>query len=76
MSLNFKIALQLVQDNIQFARCGIYDTRNTVGDFMNLLHKEGSFQVWIYEYFEVLGLPDDEFAELEKRYEELIAKCG
>lgn len=47
MSLNFKIALQLVQDNIQFARCGIYDTRNTVGDFMNLLHKEGSFQVWI-----------------------------
>lgn len=79
MSLNFKIALQLVQDNIQFAKCGIFNTRNIAGDLLNLLHKEGTFQVWIcyqHEYFEVLGLPDDEFTELERRYKELVAKCG
>lgn len=79
MSLNFKIALQLVQDNIRFASCGIYDTKNTMGDNMDLLHAEGEFQVWIcyqYQYFEVFGLPDDEFAILEERYKELVAKCG
>ena len=64
-------AREIIAENIDDARYGIYNTRNIVGDTMTNLYKEDGLTIDIcygYEYFEVFGLTDDEFEELEKYY--------
>ncbi len=70
-----EIAKKIIAENIDDARCGIYDTRNIVGDAMNNIYYSEDLTIDIcygYAYFEVFGLTDNEFAELEKYYETLL----
>lgn len=67
-------AKEIVKRYYNEARCGIFDTRNTVGDHMDSLYEDSDIIIDIcrsYEYFEVFGLSDEEFSELEKFYDNL-----
>lgn len=70
-----EIAKKVIAENIDDARCGIFDTRNIVGDDMDTLYDLDNLTIDIcygYAYFEVFGLTDNEFAELEKYYKSLL----
>lgn len=70
-----EVAKKIIKENIDDARCGIFDTRNIVGDDMDTLYDSNGLTVDIcygYAYFEVFGLTDNEFAELENYYETLL----
>jgi len=67
-------AKMVVKDNYNNARCGIFDTRNTIADPMETLYTDSEVVIDIcrpYEYFEVFGLSEEEFSELEKFYNNL-----
>lgn len=69
------IAKKVIKENINKARYGIFDTRNMVGDDMDTLYDSDDLTIDIcyrYAYFEVFGLTDNEFAELDKYYETLL----
>ena len=64
-------AKEIVKKNYRYAQCGMFNTRNVVGDAMTNIYDENGLIVDIcyeYMYFEVFGLSDDEFAELLKYY--------
>lgn len=68
---NLEKAKEIIKDNIKDAKCGIFDSRNVVGDPMTCIYYEDGLQVDIcygYEYFEVFGLSDEEFETLRKYY--------
>ena len=70
-----EIAKKVIAENIDDARCGIFDTRNIVGDFMENIYESENLIIDIcygWAYFEVFGLTDNEFAELEKYYKTLL----
>ena len=65
------IAKRIIKENYKDADCGIYDTRNIVGDQMTTIYRGNELTIDIcyhYSYFEVFGLSNDEFDELEKFY--------
>ena len=65
---------KIMRENIEDADCGLYDTRNTVGDYMQNLYTGKYFQLDIcfyYSYFEIFGTTSKEFDELEEYYEEI-----
>ena len=67
---------EVIKKHISSARCGIFDCRNIVGDHMTSIYDDGDVQIDIcygWDYFEVFGLTDEEFNEVEKYYEKL---CG
>lgn len=67
-------AKDIVKKNFDDARCGIFDTRNWVGDLMTTIYADGELTIDIcydYEYFEVFGLTDEEFEELSDYYHEM-----
>lgn len=67
-------AKKVIKQYYDEARCGIFYTRNTVGDFMETLYEDSDIIIDIcrsYEYFEVFGLSDEEFSELERFYTDL-----
>lgn len=67
-------AKEIIRENYKDANCGIFDCRNIVGDPVGLLYNENGLEIWIcynYSYFEVFGLSDKSFSELEKFYEDL-----
>lgn len=71
----FKKVKQIIKENIDDARCGLYNTRNIVGDSMMNLYEGKYFSLdmcYYYSYFEVFGTTDDEFEELEKFYEGIL----
>ena len=60
-------AKKIIKKYIKEAECGIYDTRNIVGDSMTTIFDDGGLQIDIcyhWQYFE-------EFQELKKYYNEL-----
>lgn len=64
-------AKEIVKKYINFALCGIFDCRNTVGDDMTTIYSDNELVIDIcydYEYFEVFGLSDEEFNDLENYY--------
>lgn len=64
-------AKEIITENFDDGRCGIYNTRNLVSDIMTNLYKEDGLTIDIcynYAYFEVFGLNDDEFEKLKKYY--------
>ena len=68
------IAKKIIKENYKDANCGIYNTRNIVGDPMITIYKDNDLTIDIcyhYAYFEVFGLSNDEFGELEKFYNTL-----
>lgn len=74
MKDKLEIAKSVIKENYKDADCGIFDCRNLVGDSMSTIYDEDGLQIDIcyrYSYFEVFGLTDNEFAELEKYYEDL-----
>lgn len=69
-----EIAKEIIKENYRHADCGIYDCRNLVGDRMTNIYNENGLAIDIcyhYGYFEVFGLSDDEFNELERFYNSL-----
>jgi hypothetical protein len=70
-------AKQVIKENYRNGNCGIFNTRNLVGDPMTNIYYDNGLQIDIcyrYSYFEVFGLSDEDFEELEKFYEELEEK--
>ena len=65
---------KIIKENINDARCGIFNSRNILGDFMAEIYNKDGVEVDIcygYSYFEVFGLSEKEFSEVEKYYESL-----
>ena len=67
-------AKEVIKEYYDEARCGIFDSRNLVGDSMTNIYDEDGLCIDIcydYAYFEVFGLSTKEFVELENYYESL-----
>lgn len=74
MNGKLEIAKNIIKENYKNAQCGIFDCRNLVGDSTVTIYDEDGLQIDIcyhWSYFEVFGLTDDEFKELEKYYDGL-----
>lgn len=64
----------VIKENIAYAECGLYSTRNTVGDYMETIFENEHFTVdicYCYSYFEVFGTTEKEFEELYEFYDSL-----
>lgn len=64
-------AKNVIRQNYKDAECGIFHTRNTLGDPMETIYNDDELQIDIcrhFEYFEVFGLEKEEFKELAKYY--------
>ena len=71
---NLEKAKEIIKKHYRKAECGLFDTRNCVGDKMKTIYQDEDLQIDIaldYEYFEVFGLDCNEFDELEKYYNSL-----
>lgn len=69
-----EIAKRIIKENIEDARCGIFDTRNIAGDTMETLYDSDGLTIdicYFWMYFEVFGLTEWEFEILEKYYNSL-----
>ena len=65
------IAKKIIKENYKDADCGIFDSRNIVGDWTTNIYNDNGLTIDVcyeWSYFEVFGLSDDEFNELEKFY--------
>lgn len=65
---------EIIRKNFCFGDCGIYNTRNIVGDFMSNIFIGKYFKVdlcFYYSYFEIFGTNENEFNELKKYYGKL-----
>ena len=68
---------EVIKNNIEDALYGIFDCRNIVGDQMEIIYCEAGVRIEIcrvWGYFEVLGLTNEEFAEVKSFYEGLISR--
>lgn len=71
---NLEIAKEIIKENFDKGDCGIFDSRNICGDFMENLYCHNGLQIDIcydWAYFEVFGLTDEEFLELEDFYKHI-----
>ncbi len=69
-----EIAKRIIKENIEDARCGIFDTRNIAGDTMETLYDSDNLTIdicYFWMYFEVFGLTKEEFEILERYYNSL-----
>ena len=67
-------AKEIIKEYYKEGDCGIYDSRNIVGDWMTNIYDDGDLTIDIcysYSYFEVFGLSNKEFDELARYYSEL-----
>ena len=67
-------AKKVIKEHIESAMCGIFNTRNCAGDYMETICDEDNLTIDIcyeYEYFEVFGLSRSDFDVLEDFYETL-----
>lgn len=73
MSNKLDIAKKIIKENFESADCGIFNCRNWVGDPMETIYASDGLTIdicYYYSYFEVFGLSEEEFDELEKYYNE------
>ncbi len=71
---NLEKAKEIVKKNYKDADCGIFNSRNDVGDVMMTIYEDERLTIDIcynYAYFEVFGLTNEEFKELRKYYDSL-----
>lgn len=64
-------AKEVIDRYIVNARYGIFNTRNWAGDTMETIYDDGELQIdicWFWEYFEVFGLSEEQFCDLEEYY--------
>lgn len=69
--LEFKIICFFIARLYHEANCGIYNTRNMVGDEMKTIYKGKYFTLdicYYWAYFEVFGTTEDEFNQIEEFY--------
>lgn len=67
-------AKEIIAEHIEEADCGIFDSRNIVGDEMETLYDDNELTIDIcygWYYYEVFGLTKEEFKELENYYESI-----
>ena len=67
-------AKEVIKEFYNVADCGVYDTRNIVGDDMATIYADEGLTIDIcyqYSYFEVFGLSDTDFEELIEYYNSL-----
>lgn len=67
-------AKEIIRKHYAAGTLGIFDCRNTAGDFMTTVYDEDGLTIdmcYHYEYFEVFGLTNEEFSELEEYYNSL-----
>lgn len=70
-------AKEIIKEHYEEAKYGIFDSRNTAGDYMDTLYEKNELIIdicYYWGYFEVFGLSNNEFIELEEYYEELGIK--
>lgn len=68
---------EAIKNNAKHAMFGIFDCSNIVGDPMETIYDDGEVRIELcrdWEYFEVFGLTDEEFSEVEYFYEDLIRR--
>lgn len=71
---NLEKAKKIIKAYYRYADCGIFDSRNIIGDAMGTIYTGEGLTIDIcygYAYFEVFGLSDAEFEELERYYNSL-----
>lgn len=74
---NLEKAKEIVKAYYSVADLGIFNSRNLVGDVMTTIYRDEDLTIdvcYYYSYFEVFGLSDAEFKELEKYYDSLSRK--
>ena len=68
---------EVIKNNVKHAMFGIFDCINIAGDLMETIYDEAGVRIELcreHEYFEVFGLTNEEFSEVESFYEDLISK--
>ncbi len=68
------IAKQIIKEHYNEACCGIYNSRNILDDPMNCIYDDGELSIdicYYWSYFEVFGLSNNDFTELQKFYDSL-----
>lgn len=64
-------AKEIIKENFSSYDCGLFNSRNLVGDLMGTIYDEDGLTIDVcdgYFYFEVFGLTDEEFMELKRFY--------
>lgn len=64
----------LIKENYEDASCGLFNTRNIVGDYMSTIFTGKYFTLdicYYWCYFEVFGTTEEEFKELKEFYKSL-----
>ena len=70
----FEKIKQLIKENYDDAHCGLFDSRNIVGDPMMTIFDGKYFTLdicYYYSYFEIFGTTEEEFEELYEFYDNL-----
>lgn len=70
----FEKVKKLIKEYYDDAYCGLFDTRNITGDYMNNIFRGKYFTLDIcfsYSYFEIFGVTSEEFAILKTIYNKL-----
>lgn len=65
---------QVIKDFYNIADCGLFFSRNLVGDQMYTIYNEDGIQIdicYYYSYFEVFGLSEDEQKTMKQFYLDL-----
>ncbi len=71
---NLEKAKEIIKTYYEDADCGIFNSRNTVGDTMETIYEDEGLTIdicYYWSYFEVFGLSRAEFEELEEYYDSL-----
>lgn len=71
---NLEKAKEIVKAYYKVADCGIFDSRNIMGDAMETIYEGEGLTIdicYYHSYFEVFGLSYAEFKKLERYYDSL-----
>lgn len=71
---NLEKAKEIIKKYFNSAKCDIFNVSNIVGDSTNTIYDENGLMIdicYYWEYFEVFGLSNEDFNELEKFYNSL-----
>lgn len=67
-------AKRIIKEYYKMCDCGIFDCPNFAGDPMAVIYKDDSITIlacFMYSYFEVFGLSNDDFEKLKEYYNSL-----
>ena len=77
MMTKLEKAKEIIKANYKAADCGIFSTRNLVGDLMETIYEEDGLTIDTcreWRYFEVFGLEGPDFVELKHFYDKLTRR--